>query len=440
MPPAFASPAARRIAATLALLATSPAALANPVRVDRGDTAWMLVATLLVVLMIAPGLALFYGGLVRGKNVLSVLVQVVLVAALALVLWIAYGYSLAFDGGGAWIGGLGKAMLRGVGPASTVATFTPGTAIPEFVYVAFQGAFAAIACALVVGAVAERARLAAVLAFCALWFTFAYVPLAHMVWASNGWLFAHGALDFAGGTVVHVNAGVAGLVAAWRLGPRLGFGRERMAPHSLPLTLAGATLLFVGWFGFNAGSALEANGVAALAFVNTLVAGAAGMLAWCAIESRRRGYASMLGAASGLVGGLVAVTPACGTVGVGGALAIGAAGGLAGFWGVGALKRRLRADDTLDVFGIHGVCGIAGALLTAVFSAPALGGTSPAGYSMLRQMGVQLIGIGVTIVLSGAVAWIALEAVRRAVPLREETDAERTGLDTHRHGESAYAP
>lgn len=424
----------------LAALLATPTAASPASIVDRGDTAWMLVATLLVVLMIAPGLALFYGGLVRAKNVLSVLVQVVLVAALTLVLWIAYGYSLAFDGDGAIVGGLGKAMLQGVGPESTVPTFSAGRAIPELIYVAFQGAFAAIACALVVGAIVERARLAAVLAFSALWFTFAYVPLAHMVWAPTGWLFSHGALDFAGGTVVHVNAGVAGLVAAWRLGPRLGFGRERMAPHSLPLTLAGATLLFVGWFGFNAGSALEANGVAAQAFVNTLAAGAAGMLAWSAVEAARRGFASMLGAASGLVGGLVAVTPACGTVGVAGALAIGAAGGLVGYWGVGALKRRLRADDTLDVFGIHGVCGVAGALLTAVFSAPVLGGSAEAGYSMLHQLGVQLVGIATTILLSGTVAWLGFDVVRRLVDLREETDAEREGLDTRRHGESAYGP
>nr|WP_246022982.1 ammonium transporter [Lysobacter terrigena] len=400
----------------------------------------MLVSTLLVVLMVAPGLALFYGGLVRAKNVLSVLVQVLIVAAMALVLWVAYGYSLAFDGGGAWIGGFAKAFLRGVTPASTTPTFTTGVAIPEFVYIAFQGAFAAISCALVVGAIAERARLSAVLLFTALWFTFAYVPLAHMVWASNGWLFTHGALDFAGGTVVHINAGIAGLVAARRLGPRIGFGRERLSPHSLPLTLAGATLLWVGWFGFNAGSALEANGVAALAFVNTLIAAAAGVLAWSAIEAARRGYASMLGAASGLVSGLVAVTPACGTVGVGGALVTGACGGLAGFWGVGALKHRLRVDDTLDVFGIHGICGIVGALLTGVFSLPALGGTLGADVGLVRQLAVQLAGVAVTLVLSGGVAAVSLMIVARMVGLRVEVDTEREGLDITSHGESAYAP
>ncbi|MGY4514457.1 ammonium transporter [Lysobacter sp. HA18] len=432
---------ARRVR-SFAAIAMSIPTLANAATptVDKGDTAWMLVSTLLVVLMIAPGLALFYGGLVRAKNILSMLVQVLVVAAMALVLWVAYGYSLAFDGGGALIGGLGNVMLRHVTPLSTVPTFTASVAIPEFVYVAFQGAFAAISCALVVGAIAERARLRAVLLFTALWFTFAYLPLAHMVWASNGWLFAKGALDFAGGTVVHINAGIAGLVVARKVGPRIGFGRERLSPHSLPLTLAGASLLWVGWFGFNAGSALEANGVAALAFINTLVAAAAGVLAWSAIEALRRGYASMLGAASGLVAGLVAVTPACGTVGVGGALVIGACGGLAGFWGVGALKHRLRVDDTLDVFGIHGVCGIVGALLTGVFSLPMFGGTLGADAGLLHQLGVQALGVVVTLLLSGGVAMVAIEVVSRIVALRVEADAEREGLDITSHGESAYAP
>ncbi|KAB8315351.1 ammonium transporter [Tolypothrix campylonemoides VB511288] len=433
---------ASRVATALAcvLLACARPALATPPVVHKGDTAWMLVATLLVMLMVAPGLALFYGGLVRAKNVLSVLMQVLVVAALALVLWVAYGYSLAFDGGNAVVGGLGKAFLRGVAPDSVAATFSAGVAIPEFVYVAFQGAFAAISCALVVGAIAERARFAAVLLFTAVWFTFAYVPLAHMVWAGNGWLFGHGALDFAGGTVVHVNAGVAGLVGAWMLGPRLGYGRERLSPHSVPMTLTGAALLWVGWFGFNAGSALEANATAALAFVNTLVAGAAGVLAWSAVEAWRRGYASMLGAASGAVSGLVAITPACGTVGVGGALAIGALGGLAGFWGVGTLKRRLRADDSLDVFGIHGVCGIVGALLTGVFTAPALGGYGAADYALWRQLGVQALGVVVTIAWSGAVSVAALWLARALFGLRVDAEAEREGLDIRTHGESAYTP
>ena len=406
--------------------------------IDKGDTAWMLVATVLVLLMILPGLALFYGGLVRAKNILSVLMQVLVVASLALVLWVAYGYSLAFDGGGAWLGSTGKLFLRGVAPDSTVATFTAGVRLPELVYVAFQGAFAAISCALVVGAIAERARFGAVLLFTAVWFTFAYLPLAHVVWAPNGFLFVRGALDFAGGTVVHINAGVAGLVGAYMLGPRIGFGRERLSPHSLPLTFTGAALLWVGWFGFNAGSALEANGIAALAFVNTLMAAATAVLAWSAIEATLRGRASMLGAGSGAVAGLVAITPACGTVGVGGALAIGALGGAAGFWGVNALKRHLRADDSLDVFGIHGVCGIVGALFTGVFTAPSLGGTGAGGYGIVHQLGVQARGIALTIAWSGVVALLAFRAAHAWRGLRVDHDAEREGLDISIHGESAY--
>ncbi|BCT92327.1 ammonium transporter [Lysobacter helvus] len=406
--------------------------------VDKGDTAWMLVSTVLVMLMIVPGLALFYGGLVRAKNILSVLMQVLVVASLAIVLWVVYGYSLAFEGGSAWIGGFGKLMLYGIGPTSTIATFTPGVRIPELAYVAFQGAFAAISCALVVGAIAERAKFAAVLLFAALWFTFAYLPLAHMVWASDGLLFRMGALDFAGGTVVHINAGVAGLVGAYMLGPRVGFGRERLSPHNLPLTFTGAAMLWVGWFGFNAGSALEANGVAALAFLNTLVAAAAAVLAWSTVEATLRGRASMLGAASGAVSGLVAITPACGTVGIGGALVIGALGGAAGFWGVNALKRYLRADDSLDVFGIHGVCGIVGALSTGVFTAPALGGAGSRDFSIAHQLGVQAVGVVITIAWSGVVALLAFQVARRLRGLRVDHDAEREGLDISAHGESAY--
>jgi Amt family ammonium transporter len=406
--------------------------------VQKGDTAWLLFATVLVMLMIVPGLALFYGGLVRAKNILSVLMQVLVVASLALVLWVLYGYSLAFDDGNAWIGGIGKAMLAGVGPESTVATFTPGVAVPELAYVAFQGAFAAISCALVVGAIAERAKFAAVLLFAAIWFTFAYLPLAHMVWAADGLLFRMGALDFAGGTVVHIYAGVAGLVGAYMLGPRIGFGRERLSPHNLPLTFVGASLLWVGWFGFNAGSALEANGVAALAFLNTLLAAAAAVLAWSATEAVLRGRASMLGAASGAIAGLVAITPACGTVGVGGAIVIGACGSAAGFWGVNALKRHLRADDSLDVFGIHGVCGIVGALLTGVFSAPSLGGGGLPDFDIAHQLGVQLAGVLVTIGWSGVVALVAFRIARRVRGLRVDHDAEREGLDISAHGESAY--
>ena len=432
--------AARRIA-RLAVLASALApacALAQTPGVNEGDTAWMLVATVLVMLMIAPGLALFYGGLVRAKNILSVLMQVLVVASLAIVLWVAFGYSMAFDGGGAVIGGLGKLMLRGVGAGSMAAASGPGAAIPEFVYIAFQGAFAAISCALVVGAIAERARFSAVLLFTALWFTLAYLPLAHMVWAPTGWLFRMGALDFAGGTVVHINAGVAGLVGAYMLGPRIGFGRERLSPHSLPLTYTGAALLWIGWFGFNAGSALEANGIATLAFLDTLVAAAAAVLAWTVVEAVFRRRASMLGAASGLVAGLVAITPACGSVGVGGALCIGGAGGAAGFWGVNVLKRRLRADDSLDVFGIHGVCGVAGALLTAVFTAPALGGTGAAGYAITHQLEVQALGVAMTVSWSGLAALAAFFAARCLLGLRVHHEAERQGLDISSHGESAY--
>ena len=426
--------------ATAALVASLPSAAfsQSPATVDKGDSAWMLVATLLVMLMIVPGLALFYGGLVRAKNILSVLMQVLVVSALAIVLWVAYGYSLAFDGGNAVIGGVGKLLLSGVTPQSTVATFSAGVRIPELIYIAFQGAFAAISCALVVGAIAERAKFGAVLLFTALWFTLAYLPLAHMVWAADGFLFKLGALDFAGGTVVHINAGVAGLVGAYMLGPRIGFGRERMSPHSLPLTFTGAALLWVGWFGFNAGSALEANGVAALAFINTLVAGAAAVLAWSAIEAKYRSRASMLGAASGAISGLVAITPACGTVSIGGALAIGACGGVAGFWGVNALKHRMRADDSLDVFGIHGVCGIVGALLTGVFSAPVLGGSGALDYAMPRQLGVQALGIIVTVLWSGVVALLAFWSTRAVYGLRVDHEAEREGLDISSHGESAY--
>lgn len=406
--------------------------------VQAGDVAWMLAATLLVVMMIVPGLALFYGGLVRSKNILSMLTQVLVVACLALVLWVVYGYSLAFAGGNALIGGFDKLLLHGVPPDAAAATFSEGFGIPELLYVAFQGAFAAISCALVVGAIAERARFAAVLLFTAVWFTLAYLPLAHMVWAANGWLFGHGALDFAGGTVVHINAGVAGLVGAWMLGPRIGFGRERLSPHSLPLTFTGAALLWVGWFGFNAGSALQANATAALAFLNTLIAGAAGVLAWSAIEAIFRRRASMLGGASGLVSALVAITPACGTVGLGGALVIGALGGVAGFWGVNALKRLLRADDSLDVFGIHGVCGIVGAILTGVFSAPALGGSGPADYAMGHQLWVQLLGVLVTLAWSGIAALVAFFVARAVFGLRVHHDAEREGLDISSHGESAY--
>src|SRR5512145_2158709 len=367
-----------------AVEAVKPAA-AEPAKpkVDKGDTAWMLVSTALVILMTIPGLALFYGGMVRSKNTLSVLMQVFVTFCLIAVVWVIYGYSITFTGGGAFFGGLSKLFLSGVTGESLAATFSKGVAIPELAFVAFQCTFAAITCGLIVGSFAERIKFSAALVFAVLWFTFAYAPIAHMVWywdgpdtitdakslevvtAAAGWLWQKGALDFAGGTVVHINAGVAGLVGAYLLGKRIGFGKEPMPPHSLPLTMIGACLL---WVGFNAGSNLEATGTAAIAFLNTIIATAAAVLLWLLVESLARGKASALGAASGAVAGLVAITPACGFVGVAGALVIGLVAGVGGFWGVNGLKRLLGADDSLDVFGVHGVCGIVGALLTGVFA------------------------------------------------------------------------
>jgi Amt family ammonium transporter len=387
-----AAPAAAPAAAAPAAAAEAPAPVPN-----KGDTAWMMVATILVILMVLPGLALFYGGLVRSKNMLSVLMQVMVTFSLIVVLWFIYGYSLAFTEGNAFIGGFDRLFMKGIwdnaaGTFANAATFSKGVVIPEISFAAFQATFAGITCALIVGAFAERIKFSAVLLFMVLWFTFSYLPVAHMVWfwmgpdaytgkevadamtGKAGQIWQWGALDFAGGTVVHINAAVAGLVGAFMVGKRIGYGKEAMAPHSLTLTMVGASLLWVGWFGFNAGSALEANGFAALAFINTLVATAAAVLAWCLGEALMRGKASMLGAASGAVAGLVAVTPAAGNVGIGGALIIGLVGGFACLWGVHGLKKMLGADDSLDVFGVHGVGGIVGALLTGVFNSPALGG------------------------------------------------------------------
>ncbi|MBQ4856337.1 ammonium transporter [Rhodanobacter sp. B2A1Ga4] len=431
----------RGIGAGLALALAAPMLHATAVvpLVDKGDVAWMLTSTLLVLLMTVPGLALFYGGLVRAKNVLSVLMQVLTVFSLLLLLWVAYGYSLAFSGGGAVIGNFHKLFLHGVTKDTLAATFSAGVALPEYVFVAFQATFAGITGALIVGAFAERMRFRAVLLFVAIWFTFAYLPIAHMVWAGpNGFLFARGALDFAGGTVVHINAGVAGLVGAWFVGPRLGFGREPMKPHNVTFTMVGAALLWVGWFGFNAGSNLEANAGAGLAFINTLLAAAAAVLAWLAVEAVVRGHASMVGGASGAVAGLVGITPACGTVGPMGAIVIGAVASFCCVWGVTGLKKLLRADDALDVFGVHGVGGIVGALLTGVFTAPALGGTGAADYSVLHQLGVQMLGVGITVFWSGVVSVLAYLAVKAVFGLRVSYEAEREGLDITSHGESAY--
>ncbi len=470
-PAADAAPAAA--AAAPAAAEAAPAEAAPAPTPNKGDTAWMMVSTLLVILMVVPGLALFYGGLVRSKNMLSVLMQVMVTFSLIVVLWAVYGYSLAFTEGNAFVGGFDRLFLKGIwdnaaGTFANAATFSKGVVIPEIVFAAFQATFAGITCALIVGAFAERMKFSAVLLFTAIWFTFSYVPMAHMVWfwmgpdayssaevaaemtAKAGLIWQHGALDFAGGTVVHINAAVAGLVGAYMVGKRIGYGKEAMAPHSLTLTMVGASLLWVGWFGFNAGSALEANGFAALAFINTLFATAAAVLAWCIGEALAKGKASMLGAASGAVAGLVAITPAAGNVGIVGALVIGFLGGFAGLWGVTGLKKLLGADDSLDVFGVHGVCGILGALLTGVFNSPNLGGPSLVGdwttvsmvaadaYSIAGQVWIQAKGVLITIVWSGVVSVVAYKIVDLTIGLRVTEEQEREGLDISSHGETAY--
>ena len=425
--------------------AAAPAAEAAPAAaeavketVDKGDVAFMMIATVLVILMIVPGLALFYGGLVRSKNMLSVLMQVMVVFSLISVLWAVYGYSLAFGGEGLIIGNFDKLFLKGVTADSLAATFTAGVMIPEFIFIAFQATFAGITCALIVGSFAERIKFGSVLLFCAIWFTFSYLPIAHMVWGAGGYLFDKGALDFAGGTVVHINAAMAGLVGAYVLGKRIGYGKESMTPHSLTLTMVGASLLWVGWFGFNAGSNLEANGGAGLAFINTLFATAAAVLAWCIGEAMTKGKASMLGAASGAVAGLVAITPACGSVGPMGGIVIGLVSGFLCLWGVSGLKKMLGADDSLDVFGVHGVGGIVGALLTGVFSAGSLGGIKGDDFSIPAQFMIQLEGVVITMVWSGVVAYVAYKLVDMVMGLRVSEEAEREGLDITSHGETAY--
>jgi len=467
--PAAAAPAPAAAAQPDAAAATPAAAPPAP---NKGDNAWMIVATLLVIMMSIPGLALFYGGLVRSKNMLSVLMQVFVIFSMIIVLWAVYGYSIAFTEDGAFFGGTSRLFLSGiftvkdgVGSFATAATFSKGVVIPEYLFVVFQATFAAITVALIVGAFAERMKFSAVLLFAALWFTFAYLPIAHMVWfwpgpdgikdaatlasetAKGGWLWQKGALDFAGGTVVHINAGVAGIVGAFLVGKRVGYGRDSMAPHNLTFTMIGASLLWVGWFGFNAGSALEAGDTAALAFINTLVATAAAVLSWMAVEWMTKGKPSMLGAASGAVAGLVAITPACGFVGVNGALVLGLLAGVVCLWGVNGLKRMLGADDALDVFGVHGVGGILGAMLTGVFAAPKLGGQGiydyvtnkiSADYSIYDQLFVQGTGVLTTIVWSGTVALIAYKIVDLAIGLRVTEEEEREGLDISSHGESAY--
>lgn len=436
----------------------APAAAAAVPVPDKGDTAWMLISTILVILMTIPGLALFYGGLVRAKNVLSVLMQVFAGFAMIALLWVVYGYSLAFTGAGTaeeatvltpFIGGLSKVFLAGVGPSSLAETFSQGVFIPELCFVVFQLTFAAITPALIVGAVAERMRFGSVMFFLALWFTFAYLPIAHMVWwwggpsaasAPTGYLFGIGALDFAGGTVVHINSGIAGLVAALVVGPRVGFMKENMAPHNLTFTLIGACLLWVGWFGFNAGSNLEANGLTAQALLNTITATSAAALAWSIVERITRGHASLLGAASGAVAGLVAITPAAGLAGTGGAILLGAVAGAVCLWAVISLKPMLKYDDSLDVFGIHGIGGIVGALGTSIVAAPALGGFGPGAeaYSIAGQFGTQLWAVIIAVVWSAVVAFVALQIVKAVMGLRLPEANEREGLDITSHGERAY--
>ena len=445
--------------------AAEAAAAAAPVMtVNKGDNAWVLISAALVILMSIPGLALFYGGLVRTKNMLSVLMQVFVVFSLISVLWVVYGYSLSFTEGGSFIGTLDKLFLKGITVDSIAATFSKGVGISELGYVVFQGAFAVITCGLIVGAFAERAKFSAILVFMVLWFTFSYLPMAHMVWywagpdayidaaageaagKTAGFLFQKGALDFAGGTVVHINAAVAGLVGAFLIGKRVGYGRESMAPHSLTFTMIGASLLWFGWFGFNAGSALEASGGAALAMVNTWVATASATMSWMVAEWMLKGKPSMLGAASGAVAGLVAVTPAAGFVGVVGAIVIGLLAGVVCLWGVNGLKRLLGADDSLDVFGVHGVGGILGSVLTGVFCSPSLGGTGVydyvankvGDYDMMAQIISQLWGVGTAVVWSGVVSLIAYKLVDLFIGLRVREEEEREGLDITSHGESAY--
>ena len=454
--------------------AAAPAAAAPAPTPNKGDTAWMLVSTALVLMMSVPALALFYGGMVRSKNMLSMLMQVFVVFSLVTVLWCVYGYSIAFTEGNAYFGGFDRIFLKGTfdalkdQPFSMAATFSKNTPMYELVYVAFQATFAAITCCLILGAFAERVKFGAVLLFIVIWFTFSYLPVAHMVWfwagpdaytdpkkidavnATAGLLWQWGALDFAGGTVVHINAGIAGLVGAYVVGKRIGWGREAMTPHNLTMTMIGAALLWTGWFGFNAGSALEANGSAALAFINTYLATACAVLSWCFAEWMFKGKPSMLGAASGAVAGLVAITPAAGNVGILGAFVIGLAAGVVCLWGVSGLKKMLKVDDSLDVFGVHAVGGILGALLTGIFNAPQLGGpsfpvdwvtgalTKPADYSIMGQFITQAKAVGVTVVWSGVVAFIAYKIVDVVIGLRVPEEEEREGLDITAHGESAY--
>ncbi|HMJ93013.1 MAG TPA: ammonium transporter [Allosphingosinicella sp.] len=412
--------------------------LTPPLTADKGDTAWMLISTILVLLMVLPGLALFYGGLVRAKNMLSILSQLLGITAVAILVWVAWGYSLAFGGSGPLIGGLDRIFLGGVDGASLVPTYSEGVGLPEFVFAAFQMTFAAVTACLIVGALAERVKFPAILLFTLLWLTIVYAPIAHMVWSPGGLIFAMGAVDFAGGTVVHVNAGIAGLVGVFFAGKRIGFLKEASPPHSMALSMTGFGLLWAGWFGFNAGSALEASGIAGIAMINTFVAPAAGVLAWMAAERIVSGKPSLLGGASGGVAGLVAITPAAGSAGPFGAILLAAAASILCYWFVASVKNRLRLDDTLDVFGIHGVAGIFGSIGTAIVAAPGLGGHGGADFAVVPQLLVQIEAVAIAILWSGAGSALCFWIVRRAVGLRVSRDEEREGLDIADHGERAY--
>lgn len=407
--------------------------------IDKGDVAWMMTATALVLFMTLPGLALFYGGLVRAKNMLSVLMQCTTIAALAMVIWVVYGYSFAFGGSdSAFFGGFAKVFLSGVTLDTTASTITDGVVLPEYVFICFQMTFAVITPALIVGGFAERIKFSAVMLFVALWLTVVYFPVAHMVWDGAGYLFNLGAIDFAGGTVVHINAGIAALVGAIMVGKRIGYGKEVLAPHSMTLTMVGASILWIGWFGFNGGSNLEATAGAALAIINTFTATAGAVLAWVIIEVIHRGKASMLGAVSGVVAGLVAVTPACGTVGPIGAIVLGAIASLGCYYFVAVVKIKAGYDDSLDVFGIHGIGGIIGAIGTGIFTAPWLGGTGGEDFSIASQVWIQIVAVVITIIWCGIISAILYKVVDLIVGLRPTPEDERQGLDLSEHGEAAY--
>jgi Amt family ammonium transporter len=419
--------------------AVAEAAAAAPVP-DKGDTTFMFLSTILVLFMAVPGLGLFYGGLVRAKNMLSVLMQCTVIAATVMIAWVIYGYSFAFGGSENPIfGGFAKVFLAGVTKDSTAATFSQGVVIPEYIFMLFQMTFAAITPALIIGAFAERIKFSASILFCLLWVTFVYFPIAHMVWDANGYLFGLGALDFAGGTVVHINAGVAGLVGALMVGKRTGFGKDMMAPHSMTLTYVGAAMLWVGWFGFNSGSNLEASGGAMLATVNTFIATAAAILSWCVVEAITRGKSSMLGAASGMIAGLVAITPAAGIVGPMGAIVMGAIVSPLCYFFVSVVKNKFGYDDTADVFGVHGVGGMFGAIATGIFASASLGGIGYAGeQTMSGQVMVQLQAVVITLLWTGIGSAILYKIVDVIVGLRVPVEAEREGLDLASHGEAAY--